>query len=100
MESLTTLLVAAALGGLATRLCDLLAWSNTPRNQRPDIDRFYAIPFIIMPVLGSILVYIYLISDMQLNPLLAFNVGISAPVIVRSALGIPNNKSVDLKPGS
>jgi hypothetical protein len=92
-------IVAAAFGGLAPRLIDLALLSHIPERQRPNIDRYYAIPFIIMPFISMMIAYIYIQSGISLTPILAFNVGISAPLIVKSAAeAYKINKRGDIGP--
>ena len=78
-------LIAAANGGFAPKFCDLMGLDKIPKNQRPDFrDWVYWLPFIGMPIVGAALAYIYIQSNMPLSPILAFNVGVSAPLIIRS----------------
>lgn len=94
-------IIAAAFGGLAPRLIDMALLSHIPERQRPNIDFYYAIPFIVMPFISAMIAYIYIQSNIPLTPLLAFNVGISAPLIVKSAAeAYEINKKDDIEPGA
>lgn len=76
----------AALGALAIQLLGLMELSKIPRSQRPDFrDVFYWIPYFIHPALGGLLAFAYVASSTDLAPMLAINVGVTAPLILRSA---------------
>jgi hypothetical protein len=95
MASLTpawTSFIYATLGGFAINLLRWLDHAQTPKLQRPTTfgDPMYVAQFIILPLLGGFVAYLYSASGTQLTPLLAVNVGISAPLILRSmAAAVP-----------
>ena len=83
----TLLFVLIAAGGaLAGQLLLLLEQIKLPADKRPDYKKFiYYWPYIINPALGAFLVYIYAITpNITLTPLLAFHLGASAPLIIRT----------------
>jgi hypothetical protein len=52
-----------------------------------------------MPFISMMIAYIYIQSGISLTPILAFNVGISAPLIVKSAAeAYKINKRGDIGP--
>ena len=75
-----------ALGGaFATKLLELAELHKIPKLQRPDFkDWLYWLPFLVMPLLGGGLAQVYVSSSTALSPLLAVNVGVSAPLILRA----------------
>jgi len=76
----------AAFGAFAVKLLELAELHKVPKIKRPDLkDWLYWIAFPIMPILGGGLAYVYISSDIVLSPILAFNVGASAPLIIRAA---------------
>lgn len=86
MENSTLLPVLfAALGALAVKLLELIELPKIPRTERPDLREWtYWAPFVLMPIIGAFVAYLYVASDMDLKPILACNVGISAPLILRT----------------
>jgi hypothetical protein len=75
----------ATLGALAVKLLELLELGKIPKTERPDLcDWVYWASFLFMPLLGGFVAYMYVASDVDLKPILACNVGISAPLILRA----------------
>ncbi len=86
----------ATFGAFAIKLLELAELHKTPKIERPDLkDWLYWVPFLILPLLGGGLAHVYLSSNTVLSPLLAVNVGISAPLMLRAmAQAIPLQQSV------
>lgn len=86
MNSTCLLVCIGAGSSLAVQLLLLLEQIKLPSDKRPDYKKFiYYWPYIINPALGAFLVYVYVISqDFPLTPLLAFHIGASAPLIIRT----------------
>ena len=75
----------AAGGALAVELLKLAEVRNIPKHERPDLKEvLYWIPYVILPLLGACLAYVYIVSEIVLKPILAVNIGISAPLIIRT----------------
>ena len=75
----------AILGAIAIQLLGFMELSKVPKSQRPDFkDIIYWVPFVVHPLLGGGLAYAYVASGQILAPLLAINVGITAPLVLRS----------------
>lgn len=92
---------SAMFGALAIKLLELAEVTKLPFDRRPDFkDIVYWVPFLVMPLIGGGLAYI--ISGIALNPLLAVNIGISAPLIFRKMAEINPIKSgsIDLEEDS
>ncbi|MDG5814950.1 hypothetical protein QA601_07675 [Chitinispirillales bacterium ANBcel5] len=102
--SLLQLPVLCAFGGaLAIKLLELTELQHVAKEQRPDFtDIIYWLPFVIMPLLGAGLAYVYITSGVELQPILAANIGVSAPLIIRAWAEInPFGKSgIELPPGA
>jgi hypothetical protein len=85
----------AILGALAIQLLGLMNLSRIPKNERPDFkDIIYWVPFLIHPTLGGGLAYAYVASGHTLAPLVAINVGITAPLVLKT---IANNADGPIK---
>lgn len=79
----------AIFGAIGMQLLTLVELKNIPKNERPDFkDVFYWLPFIVSPILGGGLALAYVYPADALKPLLAINVGVSAPLILRSMANI------------
>jgi len=75
----------AGFGGAIVNVLQLLELKNIPKPERPDFkDVFYWLPFVIWPIIGAVLAYAHEESGTKLSPLLAMNIGLSAPLIIRS----------------
>jgi hypothetical protein len=79
------LILIAAGGALAIQLLNLLEIPNLKKRDRPDFkDWVYYIPYLINPLLGAFITFVYLKANTTLNPVLALHIGASAPVILRT----------------
>jgi hypothetical protein len=100
---MTTSILFAIFGGLAINVLDLLELQNVPIAGRPNFkDILYWLPFIVWPALGGILAFAYTSAGATLSPILAINVGASAPLILR-AMASTNplaSKTIDPGPGA
>ncbi len=92
--------VFAAFGALAIQLLILVELRNIKKAERPDFkDFFYWLPFIVGPIIGGGLAYAYICSGDTLKPLVAINIGVSAPLILRSMATINPFDSGGIDPG-
>ena len=72
-------------GAFAIKLLELAELHKVPAVERPDLkDWVYWLPFLILPILGGGLAYAYISSSTSLSPILAVNVGVSAPLMLRA----------------
>lgn len=87
----------AAFGGLAVHLLALIELQSVAKERRPDFkDWLYWLPFVISPFLGAVVAFAYEQSGTTLSPILAINVGASAPLLLRSlASASPFKKPLD-----
>ena len=82
----------AVCGGFAINLLRLAELAQTPRTERPRTfsDPFYLLQFVVLPFLGGFLAYTYQASGTILSPILALNIGVTAPLILKNlASAIP-----------
>lgn len=81
--------IFAAAGALAGQVLGLLELKNIPQAQRPNLrDFWYWFPFVVSPAIGAGLAFTYLSSGVELKPLVAINVGIAAPFVLKSMAGL------------
>jgi len=79
-----TILFACA-GGLLINLVDLVELQTVPRASWPDFKNpLYWFPFMLWPCIGGLLAYAYLAGSNELSPILALNVGLSAPLTIKA----------------
>jgi len=79
------LICIAAAGGFVIQLLNLLELPKLKKEERPNFhDWVYYIPYLINPILGAFLAFIYLSSNTHLNSILALHIGASAPVLLRT----------------
>lgn len=72
-------------GAFAIKLLELAELHKLPAVERPDLrDWVYWLPFLILPLLGGGLAFAYVSSNTSLSPILALNVGVSAPLLFRA----------------
>ena len=105
MELLKTIftegVILSALGGLAYPLLTLLERIQQPNAKKIDLkDLSFYVSIVIYVFLASIIGYIYFHgkADFQVNDrLLAFHVGITAPLLIRTlATALPKNSTPTL----
>ena len=83
------------LGGLLIQIVELTELANIPPIQRPATftDPLFVFKFIALPVVGGVVTLLYHLDGTALRPLLAVNIGASAPLIIKSfASAIPSTK--------
>ncbi|UUZ64661.1 hypothetical protein LP417_06945 [Polaromonas sp. P1-6] len=91
----------AAAGALAVELLKLAEVRNIPKHERPDLKEFlYWVPFLILPLIGAGLAYVYIVSEIVLKPILAVNIGISAPLIIRTMASSVPKTTGPIDPGT
>ncbi len=83
--------LCAIFGGLAINVVNIIELQNVPKERWPNFKSvLYWVAFIAWPALGFGLVYVYINSGITMEPILALNVGASAPFILKSmAQAIP-----------
>jgi len=76
----------AVFGGFAINVLRLADLANTPRTERPETfsDPIYLLQFFVLPFIGGGLAYAYHVSGTILSPILAVNIGASAPLIFKN----------------
>jgi len=86
MGEVLSILLFAFGGGIAVNILRLAELSNIPKPQRPETftNPYYLIQFIFFPLIGAGLAYAYQTSGTNLTPLVAINIGASAPLIIKS----------------
>ncbi len=90
----------AIFGAAAIKLLELAELRTVPKAERPDFsDLLYWLPFAVSPAIGGGLAYVYLMSKIAMEPILAVNVGISAPLILRAMAQINPFAPKSIDPG-
>jgi hypothetical protein len=93
-------LLLAFVGGFAINILHLMEYSRRPKTERPDFkDWLFWLPYPTWPLLGAILAFAYQQSGVQLSPILALNVGLSAPLIFRAMIEANPTKPTSIDPG-
>lgn len=93
-------ILLATVGGFSVNILQLMEYSKLPKLERPDFkDLLFWLPYFVWPVLGGILAYAYIESGIGLSPLLALNVGLSAPLIFRAMIKANPVKATSIDPG-
>ncbi|MCG7867003.1 MAG: UTP--glucose-1-phosphate uridylyltransferase [Candidatus Thiodiazotropha taylori] len=97
MDSSTWL---AILGGFLINILHLVEYAKLPKEKRPDFkDILFYVPYVAWPVSGGVLAFAYQSSGIVLSPILALNVGLSAPLIVRAMAESNPIKTPSIDPG-
>lgn len=99
---LVTPVILAAIGGFVVNLLSLLELQHVPKDRRPDFhDLLYWLPFFAWPLLGGIIGYLYNDATSPLGKLVAFHIGISSPLILRTMANVvPSSARQQLPPGA
>jgi hypothetical protein len=92
----------SALGGLTASFMNLLEIGKLPKDRRPDLkDWLYWLNFAAGPALGLLVGFLYSDGPTPLGRIVSFQLGLSAPLIVRSAATvIPSVARQSLPPGA
>ncbi len=88
-----TLLAAFAygtLGGVLINVVRLAELVTVPRIERPPTfsDPLWVFNFLALPLVGGVLTFAYHQDGAALKPLLAMNIGISAPLILKTLAAV------------
>ena len=75
-------------GGLAVNLFRLYLVSQSRRVERPDFDWIYWAQFGGLAFIGGVVALAHDLSN-QISPLIALNVGLSIPAIIKTAAELP-----------
>jgi hypothetical protein len=100
VSGFVTNLTLGACGGLLVKLAELAELRGVPPAERPSLrDPIYWIPVALWPAAGALLVYAYTAEVPDMSRLLALNIGVSAPLIIRTMAGVlPTGRAV-IDPG-
>ncbi len=85
-------------GGMAVNVLRLTEIGQLRKVDRPQTfsDWMYCVQFVFLPLLGGFIAHAYNSSGSPLTPILAINVGASAPAILKTMAGaIPRRLSPD-----
>ena len=97
---MNTPLVLASAGGFAINILHLIEHSKRPKTERPDFkDWLFWVPYVAWPIFGAMLAFAYQESGVQLSPILALNVGLSAPLIFRAMIEANPVRPTAIDPG-
>jgi len=78
-------------GGLAVNVFRLYLVSQSPQSERPIFDWIYWTQFAGLAALGGIAALAHDLSN-QITPLVAFNVGLSIPALIKTAAELKGPK--------
>lgn len=95
-------MLLATLGGLTASFMNLLEIGKLPKDRRPDLkDWLYWLNLAAGPALGLLVGFLYSEGPTPLGRIVSFQLGLSAPLIVRSAANvIPSAARQNLPPGA
>ena len=85
------------IGGLVLSIYNLLKVAKLPNEERPSFDIFYWIAFIFWPLLGLLFVHVYCLSGMQVKGLVALQVGLTSPLILKGLISKPITSETIIK---
>ena len=95
-------ILTSMLGGFTINLLNLLELQNVPKERRPDFKSlFYWLTFLINIILGGIVAFVYCESASPISKLIAFHIGLTSPLILRTMANIvPIQLKQTLPPGA
>lgn len=97
---MTTAVWFAVFGGFLINVLQLMEYANRPKLQRPDFKDFlFWFPYAAWPLISGMLAYAYVESGVQLSPIVALNVGLSAPLVIRGMVDANPFKPTAIDPG-
>jgi len=82
------------LGAFLLNIVRLAELSNTPKIQRQPTfsDWLWVVQFVGLPVVGGALTWAYQADGVSLKPLLAMNIGLSAPLVLKAMAAVVPEK--------
>ncbi|GHO98352.1 hypothetical protein KSF_084000 [Reticulibacter mediterranei] len=91
--------IIAFAGGWIGVVFELMELSHTPSTKRPKTfkDPYYKLRFFGLPFIAATLGLLYQLSNFNLTPVVAFNIGVSAPLIIKSFIRSGVNLDLDPK---
>jgi hypothetical protein len=97
-----TSIIIGFFGGLAIDALNLMELRNIDPSKRPNFkDFFFWLPYIAWPLLGAFLTFLYEASDTHLKPMIAFQVGVTAPLTIKAMAGaVPPRQQISPGPGA
>ena len=78
-----TLMLIAFIGGILANLLRLAENETKPIGERPTITWLYKLMFVLVPLGGSLLVYVYIYDGTPITAFLSLQLGASAPLILK-----------------
>jgi len=77
------------LGGVLINVIRLAELAALPKIERPPTlsDPLWIFQFLALPAVGGVLAYVYQADGIAMKPLLAMNIGVSAPLILKTLVG-------------
>lgn len=98
---LSTPVVLAVIGGVVIDVLNLIELQHVPKEQRPDFRSvLYWLPYLAWPFLGGLLGFLYTSPAAPLGKVVAFQVGLSAPLILRTMANTIPVKPPQTPPGA
>lgn len=82
------------IGGLVLSFYNLIEGAKLPDEEKPTFDIFYWITFIFWPLLGLLFVHAYILSGIKIDGLIALQVGLTSPLILKGLISSPPNSSI------
>lgn len=86
--------IYGTLGGVLINVVRLAELASVPRIERPPTfsDPLWVFQFVALPLVGGVLAFTYHQDGAALKPLLAMNIGLSAPLILKTlAAAVPKD---------
>lgn len=97
---MTESIVLAIIGGFLINILHLMEYAKRPKIERPDFkDPLFYLPYLAYPVMSGVLAYAYVASGVKLSPIVALNVGLSAPLVIRAMTEANPLKPSAIDPG-
>lgn len=86
----------ASASALCVKMLELTEIYKLPKLQRPNVaEIWYWVPYLVLPAAGGFLTFIHLQSGQKISPFLAMNIGLTAPLVLRSAIERFSSKVID-----
>jgi len=85
-EFFSSPLTLGFIGGFVLSIYNLIEAAKLPREERPDLDFFYWLSFLFWPLMGLLFVHVYLLSGIEVHGLIALQVGLTSPLILKGLI--------------
>jgi len=85
------------IGGLVLSFYNFIEPARLPDNEKPSFNLIYWVTFLFWPALGLLFVHVYILSNVEVSGLIALQVGLTSPLILKGLISSASGISTEIK---